>query len=64
MGAVWKFIPMFLKYLVNIGPLVYEATKWGIRVVREFRSGRKTPPIVDPPSDQSSPPAKPDLDPG
>jgi len=76
---MWKFlkyIPIFLKYLINVGPMVYEVTRWGIRVVREFRSGKKPPPAEVSKTDnipipvdefaieQSSPTAKADLDPG
>ena len=62
---MWKFlkyIPIFLKYLINAGPMVYEVTRWGIRIVREFRTKKEIKPPIEPPV--GDPVTKPDLDPG
>lgn len=62
---MWKFlkyIPIFLKYLIHAGPMVYEVVRWGIRIVREFRTKKEDKPPVQPPV--VDPVTKPDLDPG
>ena len=76
MNAVFRLIPIIFKYLVNIGPLIYEATKWGIKVVREIKSDKnpvKAEPVkhetIELPveefiTNEPSPAAKPALDPG
>lgn len=63
MNAIFRMIPVILKYLINVGPLAYEAAKWGIRVVREIKLNRRKPPEVKLDS-TTAPTAKPDLDPG
>jgi hypothetical protein len=62
---MWKFlkyIPIFLKYLINVGPMVYEVARWGIRIVREFRTKKEVKPPIEPLVED--PVTKPDLDPG
>jgi len=62
MGAVAKWILIVLKYAVQIGPLIYEGSKWAIKLVREWRkvpAGKDEP--VAPPED---PPADVKIDPG
>ena len=62
---MWKFlkyIPVFLKYLINVGPMVYEVARWGIRVVREFKTKKEIKPPIEPPVED--PVTRPDLDPG
>jgi hypothetical protein len=62
MWKLLKYVPVFLKYLVNVGPLLYESAKWGFKIFREFRTKKEITPPIDPPTlDQAS---KPDLDPG
>jgi len=38
MWKLFKFIPIVLKYMINVGPLLYEAVKFGIKVVKEIKS--------------------------
>jgi hypothetical protein len=64
MNAVFRIILVSLKYLVNIGPLIYEGTKWGIRIVKEIRSGKKVPKVQEAVSDKPSPTTKAGFDPG
>ncbi|TSA35555.1 MAG: hypothetical protein D4R64_09275 [Porphyromonadaceae bacterium] len=64
MGAIFRIILVSLKYLVNIGPLVYEGTKWGIRIVKEFRMGKKVLRVLEPGSEKASTATKEDFDPG
>jgi hypothetical protein len=76
MNAVFRLIPIIFKYIVNIGPLVYEATKWGIKVIREIKSGKKPAkaepvkpeplqiPVEEFMTKEPFPAAKADLDPG
>jgi len=58
---MWKFlkyIPVFLKYVVKVGPLVHDVSQWGIKIVRGFRTKKKIKPPEEPPV------GDPDLDPG
>ena len=57
-------IPRVLKYLVTLGPLIYDAVNWGIKIVREFRKPKPVKPVppIEPPV--KDPATKPDLDPG
>jgi hypothetical protein len=43
MWRVLKLIPVALKYLINVGPLLYEAVRFGIKVVKEIRPLKKKP---------------------
>jgi len=43
MWRVLKLIPVALKYLINVGPLLYEAVRFGVKLVREIRPIRKKP---------------------
>ena len=36
-----KWIPVILKWIIQIGPLLWEATKWVIRICKELK--KKTP---------------------
>ncbi|TSA32819.1 MAG: hypothetical protein D4R64_15375 [Porphyromonadaceae bacterium] len=45
MNAVFRIILISLKYLVNVGPLLYEATQWGIKIAREIRRKKTAPPV-------------------
>ena len=58
-----RFIPKALNYLIMLGPLLYDAAKWGVRIVREFRKPKIIPPTKPDRLDQE-PAAKADLDPG
>jgi len=58
-----KIIPRVLNYLIMLGPLIYDAAKWGVRIVREFRKPKIIPPVKPEKLDQE-PAAEPDLDPG
>jgi len=62
MWKLVKFFPVALKYLVNVGPLLYEAAKWGLKIVREFRTKKEIKPPIE--STVEDPVTKPDLDPG
>jgi hypothetical protein len=37
MWKLLKFIPLALKYLINVGPLLYEAVKFSIKVVKDIK---------------------------
>ena len=37
MWKAFRLIPAALKYLINVGPLLYDAVKFGIKVVKELR---------------------------
>lgn len=37
MWKLLKFIPIILKYMINVVPLLYEAVKLGIMVVKEVK---------------------------
>jgi hypothetical protein len=43
MWRVLKLIPVALRYLINVGPLLYEAVRFGIKVVKEIRPQKKKP---------------------
>ena len=63
---MWKFlkyIHIYLKYLINAGPVIYEVVKWGTKIVREFRKP-KIIPAHKPELQEPKPEASPDLDPG
>jgi len=61
MNALFRIIPIILKYLVNVGPLAFEAAEWGIKIFREFRKPKKKiAPPEDPPVEVQA--SKPDLD--
>ncbi|MCX6223320.1 MAG: hypothetical protein NTV01_00965 [Bacteroidia bacterium] len=49
MWKLLKYFPVFLKYLINVGPVVYETAKWGFKIVREFRSKKQIKPKTEPP---------------
>ena len=61
MWKLLKFLPVFLKYLVNVGPLIYETAKWGFKIVREFKTKKEAKPPLEP--SVEDPVIKPDLDP-
>lgn len=52
MGAIiarlLRFLPIALKYAVNVGPLIYEGSVWAIKIIREWR---KKPEKKDPPKE-------------
>ncbi len=58
MWKVLRFVPVALRYLINVGPLLYEAVRFGIKVVRVLNprrekqksgaAGEKPPDKVDP----------------
>ncbi|TSA33184.1 MAG: hypothetical protein D4R64_14695 [Porphyromonadaceae bacterium] len=64
MNAIFRISILVLKYLVNIGPLIYEGTRLGIRIVKEIRSGKKVSKVEEVVSDKPSPASKADFDPG
>jgi len=64
MNAVFRIILVSLKYLVNVGPLLYEATQWGMKIAREIRRKKEIPPVEEIASEKSIPATKADLDPG
>lgn len=41
MNAVFRIIFVSLKYLVNIAPLIYAGTEWGIKIAKELRGRKK-----------------------
>jgi hypothetical protein len=43
MWRALKLIPVALRYLINVGPLLYEAVRFGIKVVKEIRPLKKKP---------------------
>jgi len=63
MNAIFRISLTILKYLVNIGPLIYEGTRWGIRIVKEIRSGKKVTQVEEVVSDKPNPGTKADFDP-
>ena len=49
MGAVMKVVLMALKYVVQVGPLIYEGSVWAIKIIREWRKKpEKKEPSVEP----------------
>ena len=64
MNAVFRIILVSLNYLVNIGPLLYEATQWGIKIVRETRRKKTVPPVEEIAPEKPTPTTKADFDPG
>jgi len=42
MWKLLKFIPIILKYMINVGPLLYEAVKFGIKVVKDIKPKTST----------------------
>ena len=48
MLKILRLIPVALRYLINVGPLLYEAVNFGIKVVKGIRRKKDTPvPIVN-----------------
>ncbi len=45
MWKVLRLVPVALRYLINVGPLLYEAVRFGVKVVREIRPLRKKPKV-------------------
>lgn len=43
MWRVLRLIPVALKYLIKVGPLLYEAVRFVIKVVKEIRPLKKKP---------------------
>jgi hypothetical protein len=44
LAKIARYAPVVLKYAVNIGPLAYEAIKWGKKVIQELKAKKsKTP---------------------
>lgn len=64
MNAVFRIILVSLKYLVNVGPLLYEATQWGIKIAREIRRKKTVPPVEEITPEKPIPTTKADFDPG
>ena len=64
MNAVFRIILVSLKYIVNVGPLLYEATQWGIKIAREVRRKKTVPPVEEIALEKPIPATKADLDPG
>lgn len=64
MNAVFRIILVSLKYLVNAGPLLYEATQWGIKIAREFRLKKSVPQVEEIAPEKPIPATQADLDPG
>lgn len=64
MNAVFRIILVSLKYLVNVGPLLYEATQWGIKIVREVRRKKTVPPVEEIAPEKPNATTKADFDPG
>ena len=64
MGAIMRILMISLKYAVNIGPLLYEATSWGIKIVREFRFKKTVPPVTETTPEKPTIPPNGKVDPG
>lgn len=45
-----RYIPIALKYAVQVGPLLYEGSVWAIKIVKEWRKKKpeKKDPSVEP----------------
>ena len=43
MLKILRLIPVALRYLINVGPLLYEAVNFGIKVVKGIRSKKEKP---------------------
>ena len=43
MLKVLKLVPVVLKYIINVGPLLYEAVKVGVKIVRGITQDKALP---------------------
>jgi hypothetical protein len=40
-SAIGKYAPIVLKWIVNVGPLVYEGVRWGKKIFKELKNKEK-----------------------